>query len=197
MAIIAMYGYLHKDRQPDWVIGFSYFTGVMAIIYIAFLIIGQVLWVAPPRFLGFFIPLLLGVSGYVLVKQIHITGRGAKVGVGILITLFIVTQIAPIPSHVLYSDSSEARIGDGHYSDHTLATADWADRNKIDEVITWESRLFTFRNQISVVGEPSLDCPSKHLVWQSEGREILSESAVGGASKHRVYDNGGGIIFRC
>lgn len=197
LALLAIYGYFHKDRQPDWIIASSYFSGIAAVFYIVFLSIGQVVWLAPTRFLGFFAPMLVAVSGYVIIFQVKFTEKKRRYIISLFIILFIITQVTAAPSHVIYSDRSVERIGDGHYADHTFAMGEWASTYGVERAATWELGLHQFYYGISVTDVPSKDCTSSTILWRSEAEELVSENALHTSARVRSYDSGNGVVFNC
>lgn len=197
-AVIVLYGYLHQNRQPAWVIGWLFYSGGVAAIYVAFLIQGRFVYLAPIRFLAFLIPILLGVVGYVVANQSSLSPNAQQVVVVILLCGLLVTQFVAISPHILVSDPAASTLGDGHRASSTVAAANWSGKFRIESMSEFDTDLWVGGYGINgsvPTNTTRASCQYQAALWRDDTNVSLERYY--GDRANVIYDNGQNAIGMC
>ncbi|MFB6185804.1 MAG: hypothetical protein ABEI86_02915, partial [Halobacteriaceae archaeon] len=128
-SVICAYGVLSKNALHKWTYGWIGFAGIVMIFYAAILMVGRVIALDPIR-LYIIITFTLIPAALNVLESMGYTERSTsewkQIIPAVLVSLFVVTQLAAIPPHVLYSNPSETTpYMEGHYTPAQFEAADW------------------------------------------------------------------------
>jgi len=186
MAGVTAVGILTRYRTAHWEVGWVGAAGIFSGLYFASLVGGRVVPLDPIRILLFLVviitpPTLSIISRYRLLsdtpddEDTDTTTSPSRPG-GIrsavallLLSALIVTQVAAIDPHVLYTDPTTTVIGEGHHTDAQFGASQWAERYYSGAMIGAERSLWVaydnnYRNPTHGVGS----CRQILSAWRPE-----------------------------
>lgn len=143
-ALIIAYGFVSHTRYPEWLLGWSAAAGVIATIYAIFLFYGSLVPLAPIRLLIVLMILVQG-AGFAIAFTEGIQVFDEHVVALVLVFLasgVVVTQLAAIPPHVLYSNPGETSLTEGHYTPQQWKASEFVSGYGSHEVAALEHGLW-------------------------------------------------------
>ena len=192
LATISGIGLLSRYRAEPWEAGWTVFAGIVSVLYVGTIVGGRVIHLDPIRLLLFLVAALVPPALTVIVRSKRpkfVTCWPRYPIAAVIVCVFIVTQIAAVPPHVLYSDPSNTTLEEGHYTPTQFAASSWAGTHADAAVVGYEQGLWIaggagFRD-VSRGGD---ECDSTLRVWRIETeREPSAEESM-------IYD-GGDVAF--
>jgi len=151
---------------------------------------GPILPLDPSRYLVYMVGLLLVSAGYVLERS-RIVRYSNSMLVG-AVSLIIITQMALVSPMVMYSNQSEASIGEDHYSLTQFAVGNWLAKYGGERVVGYERYLWRYNDiAIKEIDSSDFECGTHH-VWR---RGV--PSAVLKPTHLLVYDSGSIKLYDC
>lgn len=171
LACINAYGVLSKKRLSSWAYVWIIYAGMIGCIYSVFLIVGRFVALDPIRFLIVLIPTILAPALAIIGAKIDSTAPQYMKGVSVLIVLsLIITQLAAIPPHVVFSDPSQTEFGEGHYTPAQFSASSWVAEYEEDRgVLAYEHGLWIAKGTENVSNSFVWQCTNQLRVWRAEG----------------------------
>ena len=194
-ALIDAAGVVSRYRVRQWEFGWITFAGIMSVIYLGTIVGGRLVPLDPIRLLVFLVPALIAPALVVVVRsgtsdRLPFASVLRYTVAGVLVCAFIVTQIAAIPPHVLYSDPAVTTLGEGHATPAQFAASSWANDHTDAPIFGSEPAVWRARdNEFRAASKE--DCRDGLLAWRREGGITKPPRASA------VYDGGKVALFTC
>lgn len=185
MAGVTALGFLTRYDTAYWEFGWTMAAGLFAMLYFVSIVGGRVVPLGPIRILLFLIatitpPTLSVVSRFQpptrllgRLSRVIPSRRDTAVGRGIIILILvstlILTQVAAIDPHILYTNPDETVITEGHHTSAQFGASQWTEQYYSGAVIGIERSLWvahdnSYRNPLHGEG----GCKSPLTVWRPE-----------------------------
>jgi len=148
LCLICAYGFLSKSKIKPWATTWITFGGIIGLLYIISLLLGTFISLDPIRFLIILTPVLLASATYVMRGlPLSDTTVNGSIFIQILLVLFIITQISAIGPGILYSDTTETTLGEGHYTPAQFEASSWVAEYGGGRIIGYEEGLWKSRDE--------------------------------------------------
>jgi hypothetical protein len=206
MAGVTAGGVLSRYDIAHWELGWVGAAAVLAGLYLGSLVGGRVVPLSPLRILLFLVatitpPALSILSRSKLVERLtparlatpdeeRRARLGELIGIALVIGL-ILTQIAAIDPHVLYTDPASTVTGEGHHTRAQFAASEWTAQYFSGALIGAERSLWVandnnYRNPVHGAGS----CRLLLTVWRPAFEEPRPQNVSA------VYDSGDVVLTR-
>ncbi|SDX32665.1 hypothetical protein SAMN05443574_1306 [Haloarcula vallismortis] len=191
---ITAYGFLSSNNYQPWVNSWAIFAGIIGLIYASSLILGRLIPLDPIRLLIIFIPILIAVSIFILHEsKTTYSTLFLDTITNILIISLIVTQVAAIGPHVLYSDPSGTNLQEGHYTKEQFTASEWANNYNDLQIVSYEGGLYVSRGTERVTSYQSMSskCNNRLYSWREESGQAIP------VNNNLIYTSGGVKLSLC
>jgi hypothetical protein len=184
----------YEARQ--WTFELAVYNAILTTLFAAQTIFGNFTPLPQQRLIIFFYPTLIFVGVTVLfrfpTKSLTIDRR--RVAVLILLICFFTTQLAPIPSHVYYSNQSDAPLGESHYPQNLHEASRWASDSGIETIESSDGDVWRYRSVFPVLPSPTGPCQraqyySNHIHLNTDEYQLLYKS--------KIYESSDTGIYKC
>ena len=195
LAAISGVSVLSRYRAQPWEVGWTAFAGIISVLYVGTIVGGRAIHLDPIRLLLFLVAALVPPALTVLVRSTgpdFLAGWSRHTVATAIVCAFLVTQIAAIPPHVLYSDPSSTTLDEGHYTPAQFAASSWAGTHSDAAVLGYEKGLWIARGAgFRAVQFETDGCDDTMRVWRIEAGEEMT------AADSTIYDGGDVALTTC
>ncbi|MDZ7730949.1 MAG: hypothetical protein U5K37_08615 [Natrialbaceae archaeon] len=195
IASIGAYFVLSKNKIEVWETSMVVYAGILGLIYVATLAIGRLIPLDSIRLLILLSAALIPpVLSFLSRNELSIKNYNFDlevVGI-ILAVILIITQIAAVPPHVLYSDKSSTVIGEGHYTESQFIASEWVNTHTELKIIPYERGLWLSQGNpvVDIRFFGSYDDDLFIRPWRSEAKandQLYEQDAIYDSGEIKLY----------